>query len=363
MAGDVVGISAGCGVFARGAGPRVAGWWVVLLLSTVGAAAPGLAEQSAPVLISGSGWIADAPTKVAEQQGYFDPSRDGLPIDVVYDDSGKASLQRLLAGEADYALAATTPVALALLEQHSRATSPQDELVILAAIALSNRSHYLIAHADRIRRPADLDGRRVGVVHDTSADFGWDLFSNFHGLGPSAVTRVDGSTDELAALMLAGELDAVMAWDPWGQRVVDSLAERAIIFETRQLHTVNWLLVSTRGQLARHPEVATRILSGYRQAIELIEADPVGARQLHARVTDQSVELLETLEEGVVWGVRLNWSVLANMELQMGWFQARRPDLSGPIPTPNTYLDAAPLSVVAPEWVMLPSYLHGSALP
>ncbi len=310
--------------------------------------------------IAGSDWVVDAPTKVADALGYFNPddADSGDTIRVDHYHSGQEALQQLLRGEAEFALAATTPVAIALLGQVDAALAVP-EIVILASVGLSNQSHYIVAARDRgIKVPHDLLGKRIGLMRDTSGHYGWSRFAGFHGLADAAITLIDVPVDRHRNALHDGTVDAVVSWDPWAAGVRESLGDNAVTFSTRQVYTVNWLLL-TRPDTARHlPVLTDRVLRGYLRAIELIRADPEQARRLHSQVGGVPVEALAQQDRHVIWNLGLNWSVLANMEAQFDWL-ATRPELADrPRPTPDRYLEGEPLARVAPRHLMLPPYLH-----
>lgn len=329
---------------------------VGLLCSPVSAA-----NDNAPFArVAGSGWIADTPTKVADALELFNPSDadDSTPrVRVDYYNSGQQALHHLLLGEAEFALTVSTPLAIALLEHARDGAVP--EAVILATVSLSNQSHYIVANRSRgIETPADLNGKRIGVMFDTSAHFGWTQFTALHELAGEGIMLVDVPIDRQEDAMVGDLVDAVVTWDPWGDRIRRALGERGIRFSIRQIYTVDWLLVTRRDVVDRSPGLADRVVDGYRRAIELIDRDPVRARTLHSRIGGVPVETLEALERGTIWRLGLNWSALANMETQFHWL-SERPDYAGiPPPGPNRYLEAGPLSRVAPERLSLPPFLY-----
>lgn len=321
--------------------------------------------QAAGFRLSGSSWIVDAPTKVADALDVFNTDSDGRALDpaieVVYHGSGKESLHNLRAGKVDFALSATTPAALALMEQAQGGGGGEQDIVILASVGLSNRSHYLVAHKGRdIQRPVDLRGKRVAVTLDTSGHFGWSRFCRVHGIDGDSVTLVDSPVSDHKAMLTSGEVDAVVTWDPWGEDIRRSLGDDALVFTTRQLYTVNWLLISRRQVVDSRPEWAERVVSAYRRAIDLIQRDPLRARRLHAQARDIPPSTLAQMEDGVFWRLGLGWSVLANMEAQMAWLKERSRFRGVQGPLPSTYLYGQPMARQAPDALLLPPYLYMS---
>ncbi|MDZ7826248.1 MAG: ABC transporter substrate-binding protein [Gammaproteobacteria bacterium] len=126
------------------------------------------------IRIGHSAWVADAPTRIAAARGEFEAA--GVRVELSEHSSGRAALETLLSKDVELALAAPTPIAQALLEQPPEGRHGGD-LVVLASVALTNRTHFIIANARRdIDRPADLEGRRIGLVPGSSSEFIWSRF-------------------------------------------------------------------------------------------------------------------------------------------------------------------------------------------
>ncbi|WP_409523064.1 ABC transporter substrate-binding protein [Nitrincola sp. MINF-07-Sa-05] len=334
---------------------RISAFMLVLLLFST----HGIADGSPVVRLGGSGWVADAPTKVADLKGYFNPDSAAPLIEVIYFNSGKETLDSLLSGDLEIALAATSPVAAQLLQSAERRGTDVDDLVILSSVSLSNQSHYIIATTDRgIHSLQDLNGRRVGVMLGTSGHFAWYRFANTHALKTEGITLIDMPISEQSTQLQAGEVDAVVSWDPWGLQVQQALGENAVIFSAREVHTVDWLIVVRRGFAEENPDVMDRIISGYAKAIELIQNQPESARQLHAKFSGIPTEELARMEEGIIWRMALNWAVLANVEAQFQWLNSWPEYTDITPPTPAQYLHAEPFNRVIPGGVNLPSYMY-----
>lgn len=333
------------------------------LLSFLLAAAVNAGEGSEALRLLGSGWVMDAPTKVAQELDYFNRDDAGMaltpPVAVAYANSGKEALARLRAGEAAFALAAPAPVARALLESPRTGNHGGVDIAILASVGLSSRGHYILA--DRLKgvsEPVDLAGKRVGVMFETSAHFGWSRFARYHGLNDADVVLVDTPIDRQLPMLAKGDLDAVVTWDPWGEQMLAELDGRLAAFSMRPLYSVNWLLLTRREIIDRHPAVTERVLDGYRRAIDFIAAHPERARRIHAVQSGVDATELKALEAGVIWRLGLDWSVLVNMEARFDWLA---PTLSPP--PPSRYLAAGFLGCAAPTRLALPDFLTQSPAP
>lgn len=316
-----------------------------------------VAAEGGPIRIAGSAWVADAPTKVADALGLFNAAA-GPRIRVDHYNSGRDALNSLLNGDSEFALAASTPVARALLDaanENSRAGA----LTVLALVSSSNRTHVVIAGGGAgIDEPADLLGKRVALMLNTAGHFGWRHFTEYHNLDTDKMTLVDLPVDAHAEAMASGRIDAAVTWEPWAARLRASLDGRAQVFTTRHLYSVGWLLVTRTDVLEQFPGSADRVLAAYRDAIAEMDRDPQRGRRLHARASplDLDPATLQTLGAGIVWGLRLDWPVLADLEAQLDWFTKRAEWASAVPPAPYEYLYAEPLRRVSANSINLPPY-------
>lgn len=309
------------------------------------------------LVISGSDWIADAPTRIADSGGFFNPGSSGPDDDiearVEYATSGKQSLQQLMAGDADFALVATVPLAMELVrairEQRTRDRWP----VVIASIALSNNTHRIIARSTPARDfldPGDLAGATIGLLEDSSGHYGWQRFARFHALAPESVRVVDAQPETWHEGLMSARFDAVVAWSPWSEKIEQQLGAAARSFSLQALDSVNWLLVTRRAYLEQYPDRVDRVLSAYASAIDLLYSDPEDATRLAGR--DYGL-----MQEGhVIWKLGLGWPVIANVEEKLEW-AAGRLDQPAPKLLPYDYIERAPMERRFPDKVTLPPWI------
>ncbi len=334
----------------------LAAWMIPAAVFTV---TPTFADEVETVRIAGSVWVGDAPTWVADGAGFFnrDRSSEAPLIEVELHDSGYEALQQLLNGETEFALAATTPTALALLGAMDGQIET-DSIVVLASVALSNQSHMVAVAADSdIRKPRDLEGRRVGIMFGSSSHYGWSRFSTFHGIDSSDIELINLRVTDMAEAMRQDRIDAAVLWQPWELSLQAAIGADLRKFPMRMLYTINWLLLADRDFVVDHPEVSQRVLQAYIDAIELMHAEPERARQLHAQAIDVSPDDLAERSGGMIWRVGLNWSVLVNLGAQFEWLSTWEELEGRPIPRAPDYLYGSDLLQVAPDLVTLPAYL------
>lgn len=277
---------------------------------------PARAADSVPIRLAGVDHLGDIPTVIAAEAGLFD--RQGLDVVVEFSDSGRHNLQRLRAGEVDFALMALTPIVLDRLAAPSRGAA--DDPVILASLVHSIRLNHLVVPASGpVQHPADLQGRRVGLHQGTNAEFAWWLFAHFNGLDPNAVETVDYAVDRINDALREGEVDAALVWEPWLSRLQEHGGEAFRSMPGSQVYGAKWVLVTTRATARGEPELCRAMLAAYRDAIAAIDRDPNGAIAVYARHAGINEEILRRNWQALDYDLNLHWSILATLQQQIDW--------------------------------------------
>ena len=274
------------------------------------------AEDRSSVRIGGVIYLGDLPTVVAEHEQLFE--RYALKADIEYDQSGKANLDRLRAGEIDYALMALTPI---VIDQLADATPGEpDDPVILASLVHSSYLNQVIAHAGRgIETPADLRSRRIGLNKGTKAEFVWWLFAHFHGLDPAAAELIDMPVADIDSALVNGDIDAAVTWEPWVSRLQQHLGEDLLLFPGGNIYTAKWVIVTSRRNVSNRAGEIRAILSAYRDAIEFIERHPDLVINIYATRFDTRTAVLRHNWQTLDYDLNLDWSLIASLQQQFDW--------------------------------------------
>lgn len=357
-------LAAGCRRRSRADGrdcwsvPRAPLALLALLLAFLLGALPAQPAGRTPVpdgpalRIAGVDYIGDLPTLVAEQEGLF--AAAGLTVSVTRNLSGRDNLRQLLAGEVDFALMALTPL---VLHQLQRTAPPDDQTpVILASLVHTVHITQVVAIAGRgIAHPADLSGRRVGLMPGTNAELLWWLFAAYHGLDPDQVEQRNFPVSALPAALLAGVIDAAVLWEPWTARLHARLGADLLLLPGSDIYTAKWILVTTRGLVRRQPAQCRAVLAAYRAAIGRIDQDPAAALALYAATVGIAPALLDPFT--ALFGLSLDWSLLATLQQEVAWARAVGVVPAGTATDLLSWLEPAPLRALAPTLVRVPAAL------
>ena len=130
----------------------------------------------------------------------------GLNLETIDFPSGRAAMQALLAGSADFATATDTPVVFATL----RGLKP----VVLASYSRYSLDMKVTVRTDRDidpQQPNSLKGKRIGTLLGTSGQYMLDRYLTMAGLEMSDIDIVNMKPADLVTATAGGELDG-FAW-------------------------------------------------------------------------------------------------------------------------------------------------------
>lgn len=130
----------------------------------------------------------------------------GLDLETIDFPSGRAAMQALLAGSADFATATDTPVVFAAL----RGLKP----VVLASYSRYSLDMKVTVRKDRgidPATPASLKGKRIGTLLGTSGQYMLDRYLEMAGLKMADIEVINMKPADLVTAAATGELDG-FAW-------------------------------------------------------------------------------------------------------------------------------------------------------
>jgi len=268
----------------------------------------------------------------------------GLTATVQRHAFGKLALEAVVAGRADVATVADTPVVLASLRG--------EPLVVLATIGTTSRNTVLVARREAgIGAARDLAGKRVGLAHGTTADFFLESLMVRHGLLRAALREVELRPDQMGDALERGEVDAVVAWYPTVGVLQRRFGDRVVTFDAPDIFTETFNLVARPAWVRANRPAAERLLAALLEAEAVLQREPDAAhRDLAGAMGVAPEELPKDLFE---YRVRLEQGLVLVLEEQARW--ALRAGLARPAAPFDVLalIDAAPLAAVRPDAVRL----------
>lgn len=275
-----------------------------LLLGLLGLSAPALA---APLVIAIGESTLFAPLQIASAEGLF--AAEGLDVRVLSCINGRRCLKHLTDGEAQVATVADTPVVFALHAGH--------RFDIVATFGTSSRDTQLVARTDRgIRKPADLAGKRLGVVRGTSAHYFLSTFLLANGVTRDSVRLVFLDPSRGAEPLLAGEVDAAAFYSPVAPQAAQQLGDRGQMLASLRAYTVMVNLVSQPGL---SQDTLLRLLKATQRSIALLSAQPARAHAQLATRWKQPVQAIASQLDAYEFRLSLDQNLLSTLEAESRW--------------------------------------------
>ena len=281
---------------------------------------------------------------IAHQKGLL--AREGDRTTLLPFDSGKAAQAAMLAGGAELALVAETPLAEAILAG--------SKLKILAMVRQSNSDVALVARKDRgIQAPADLRGKTIGFTKGTSGHFYLDSFCLVNRIDLGGLRLVDLSPPELRKALMDGRVDAVSTWNPHVAFLTEALGSSATVFQDGLIYTEMFCLVARPEFIREHPDQVQTLLEGLCSALDFITENPAEARGLVAAFTQVAPSLMEKPFASQHLGVWLNQALVMSLENECRWFLASGAVPPRELPDVLSYFHLPGLQAVRPQAVQI----------
>ncbi len=247
---------------------------------------------------------------VAMKKGYF--SDEGLDVQPLLQSFGKAALQTMIEGKADFATSAETPIMFSILRG--------DRIFVVANIETSTANDAVVARVDAgISKPADLKGKRIGFMPGTTIDFFLDSFLTAQGLTRQDITPVPLKPDELLDALLAKKADAVAAWNYPLTQIKRQLGAQAVTFYDRQIYTEHFNIAAMQDFVRQNPQTVTALLRGLVRAQAFVDGHANEAQDIVAEAIKVEKDLVEEVWNVMNYQVRLDQSLTITLEDETRW--------------------------------------------
>ena len=279
---------------------------------------------------------------VAAEKGYF--ARHGLNVVVVDYRSGAAALDALQKGDADVAEAAEYPFARLALQR---------EPLYLIASNDKYENDYVVARGDRgIQTLADLKGKRVGVARRTIAEFHLGRLLELHGIRMRDITLVDVKPDHFVSVIAGGEVDAILAWQPYVTQIQKEIGG-LIVWPAQSGQAAFSVLVCRSQWVAGHGGTVQRFIESLKEAEDYVTYHPDGAKvSVQKRLKYDSAYVADIWPQHR-FSLRLDQSLIMAMEDEGAWMI--REGLTGAkeLPDFNGYIYTRALEATKPGAVSI----------
>jgi ABC-type nitrate/sulfonate/bicarbonate transport system substrate-binding protein len=328
------------------AGAGAAGLAASLPWSAVGAA-----DLRKAVLAYGSTGYTWALPFVAEAAGSWKEA--GVALDTIEFESGRDSMQALLAGSADFSASTDTPLVFAALQ----GLRP----LILVNYSRYSRDMKIVVRTDGAidpSKPASLKGRKIATRVGTSGQYMLAKYLELGGLSPSDVEVVDLAPSNMTSALVRGDIDG-FAWSSQSAAVASRQSGGKTTVMTQEglekYFQSHQLLLTSERVVKEKPELLAAAVKALQGAEHRIAADPGWADLISQRIRTPPKEILEATSEftfKITFDDRFVEDLVAEAEWAIAAGLAKRPEGDLHALFRGLIVDA-PVKVAAPDRVTL----------
>jgi NitT/TauT family transport system substrate-binding protein len=291
------------------------------------------------VVIAYSPFESGALFWIAKDQHFFE--QNGINLTLRKYDSGAASLDGVVKGEADIAVGVTEfpLVRKAFRNERVRAIGNIDKGEFI----------YLVARKDQIRNVTDLKGMRVGTTTGTVAEFHLGRFLTLHGLTLQDINLIDIKTPEGWVNDVAdGKIDAISTAQPYANAARDRLGTNALVWPLQSSQPLFALVISSDDWITQHPDLTSRFLKSLAQAEEYIHTHPAESRLILQNQLDLDPGYMDMVWQQNQFSLTLDQSLVLAMEDEARWMIANNLTNATSVPDFRQYIYTEGLESVRP---------------
>lgn len=282
--------------------------------------------------------------EVAQVRGYF--REEGLEVTPQLHPYGKLALAELLAGKADFATVAETPVMFAIMNGA--------KISVIATIETSSKGNAIIARKDRgILSLADLKRRKVAVTRGTTSDYFLDAILAVNGIARDEVKLVDLKAEQLPEALAKGEIDAVSAFTPYTIRAQEQLGKSGIAFHDKEIYTWTFNVVATQDFIRKHPDRVAKMLRALIRAEEFTRDNPAEAQKIVTGFSGIDPAIVREVWADTRFTVSLDQTLVIALEDESRWAMKHGLTEAKRVPNYLNYIYFDGLKAVRPETVRI----------
>ena len=281
----------------------------LVLLVIVGFITAAKADPDLTFATSKSGWIV----WIADARGLF--KENGVDVKIELVTSGVAAAKGLIAG--DYDLATMSEYAFV-----AKSFDHADLKLVGTVAAISNIR--LIGRKDQgVVDGTNLGGKRIGLLEGAISQFFLGKLLDINGIDPNSVTVVNYRPPALPKALKAGDVDAIVSWEPYASLSRDAIGEQASELNVQGGQSYYFAIAAKDKTLSEKSEKVKAVISALIEAADWAALNPDDAKQLLHQKLDLEMQDIENFWPDNVMDVTLAQDMIFLMSEQAIWRSER----------------------------------------
>lgn len=237
---------------------------VLFVLMALGA---GTAHAQKIRIFAGSSPVF-APVFIADQKGFF--KAEGLDVQVRPFSSGAEATEGFRSGAADFLVASDVPLIYLLVG---------GDTVMLAQFS-ANPDMLVIVGQKGVVNPADLKGKKVGLVTKSASEYLLNSYLKRGGLTVNDVERVHLAPFDQVPAMARGDVQALSSWKPFDLKLAQVAGDKQQVLANngQEKYTLYSGIVARRDFAAKNPADTEKVLRAIGKASRWLSDNALAAR-------------------------------------------------------------------------------------
>lgn len=269
---------------------------------------PSRPSNSPNIMIATPIGPTSGPVYVANEKGFI--LQENLKATLVPFTSGRLALEALLAGKAEVALVAETPLALAAFQNQ--------KFYIIATITESPHK-VVILNSAKVETPKDFKGKKVSAPQGSAGAFWMYSYLKANGLNQSDVTFINLQPTDMVSALIRGDIDAFFAWEPYPYLAQKELGDKVTVQSSQGIYTQTFNVVVTQDFARDNPEALKRLLRALIKAEDFMRGNKAEAISIVAKNSGMEESAVNSIWQDHKFVIGLDNSLLTYLQSQADW--------------------------------------------
>ncbi len=278
---------------------------------------------------------------VANEKGYL--AEEGLNAKIVPFTSGRLALDALLAGKAQVAMVAETPLALAAFQGH--------KFFIIATMTESPHKLVILKSAN-VKAPQDLKGKKVSTLVGSAGAFWMYSYLKANGLSTSDVSVINLQPTDMVTALIRGDIDAFFSWEPYPYQAQKELGDKVTVVSSKGIYIQIFNVVVMQDFVQKNPEALERLLKALLKAEKFMKENRMESVKIVAKNSGMDNDVLNGIWDDHKFAIVLDQSLLTILQREGEWAKGMEiVPKDSEIPNYRSFIYTEPLHRLSPTSV------------
>ena len=285
--------------------------------------------------------IKSAPVVLASRLGLY--QKAGLSVGIEIESSAVDLMEGLLTNKYDV---------ICIPENQAVIHAVTNDQFRIIAVLNRNQSRYLVMDDRSLQDPSELSGMHIGLAADSATGYSLYRILLFNGIPETDVTTLYLDPLDLPAALARGEVDAIIAWEPFTSLAMQALGSHGRAMNAHLGRDMYWLLVTRLDVAQTRSHDLSALLIALDHSISRLNRDTIRTLQMCSSALALSEDSVKKEWEDYTFYLELPQSLLLAMEQEGAWYHERY-NIGGSLPEYLDLIDGRSLARVLEKRVTM----------